>query len=117
MHPEQFRDDRWRQLPSLTALTAHFVAQHTNCPSLLDYLQGYAMTEAKLAALPVPTHVLIAADDPVIPVADWLAVAKPPQLTLEVSPFGGHCGFVSNRALEGWSERRVTELLQRALAD
>ena len=117
VHPEQFRDDRWRQLPSLTALTAHFVAQHTNYPSLLDYLQGYAMTEAKLAALPVPTHVLIAADDPVIPVADWLAVAKPPQLTLEVSPFGGHCGFVSNWALEGWSERRVTELLQRALAD
>ncbi|MFZ5841824.1 MAG: YheT family hydrolase [Pseudomonadota bacterium] len=117
LHPEQFRDDRWRRLPSLTALTAHFVAEHTDYPSLLDYLQGYAMTEAKLAALPVPTHVLVAADDPVIPVDDWLAVAKPPQLTLEVSPFGGHCGFVSNWALDGWSERRVVELLQQALAD
>ena len=117
VHPEQFPDDRWRHLPSLTELTAHFVAQHTDYPSLLDYLHGYAMTEAKLAALPVPTHVLVAADDPVIPVDDWLAVAKPPQLTLEVSPFGGHCGFVSNWALEGWSERRVVELLQQALAD
>lgn len=117
LHPEQFRDDQWRRLSSLTALTAHFVAQHTDYPSLLDYLQGYAMTEAKLAALPVPTHVLVAADDPVIPVDDWLAVTKPPQLTLEVSPFGGHCGFVSNWALDGWSERRVVELLQQALAD
>lgn len=117
VYPEQFPDDRWRALPNLTELTAHFVEQHTDYPSLLDYLNGYAMTEAKLAALPVPTHVIVAADDPVIPVADWLAVRKPAQLTLEVTPHGGHCGFVSNWALDGWSERRVTELLRLALAD
>lgn len=117
VHPEQFRDDRWRRLPNLTALTAHFVEQHTDYPSLLDYLQGYAMTESKLAALPVPTHVILAADDPVIPVADWLAIRKPPQLTLEVTSHGGHCGFVHDWSLDGWSERRVIELLRSALAD
>lgn len=117
VYPEQFPDNRWRQLPSLTELTAHFVEHHTDYPSLLDYLNGYAMTADKLAALPVSTHVIVAADDPVIPVADWLAITKPPQLTLEVTPHGGHCGFVSNWALDGWSERRVTELLRLALAD
>ena len=117
VHPEQFRDDRWRRLPNLTALTAHFVEQHTEYPSLLDYLNGYAMTEAKLAALPAPTHVIVAADDPVIPVADWQAIRKPAQLTLEITRHGGHCGFVSDWSLTGWSERRVSELLQRALAD
>ncbi|NQD35515.1 alpha/beta fold hydrolase [Permianibacter sp. IMCC34836] len=116
VYPGQFPNPHWQRISSLTELTAHFVEHHTEYPSLLDYLNGYAMTAAKLAALPVNTHVIVAADDPVIPVADWLAVAKPPQLTLEVTPHGGHCGFVSNWALDGWSERRVTQLLAHALA-
>jgi len=117
VHPEQFPNDHWRRIPNLTELTAHFVAHHTHYPSLRDYLNGYTLTEAMLAALPVPTHVIVAADDPVIPIADWLAVRQLPQLTLEVTPHGGHCGFVSNWALDGWAEQRVTALLRQALAD
>lgn len=117
VYPEQFPDDRWQQLASLTDLTAHFVATHTEFPDLLAYLNGYALGEERLATLPVPAHVIVAADDPVIPIADWLQLRKPPQLTLEVTEYGGHCGFVSNWALDGWSERRVTELLCQALAE
>ncbi len=114
--PDQLPNDAWRRLPNLTALTAHFVEHHTEYPTLLDYLNGYALRAEQLAQLPVPAHVIVAADDPVIPVADWLALPALANLTLEVTEHGGHCGFVSNWALDGWAEQRVTELLTQMLA-
>jgi hypothetical protein len=59
--------------------------------------------------MPIGAHILTAADDPVIPLADFHALQLPPQVTLDVATHGGHCGF-----LDGWHLRGFRRGVRRA---
>lgn len=101
---------------TLTAMTAHFVSQHTELPSLSHYLSGYSLTGSRLAGLLFPAHIVLAADDPVIPAADITALSRSAKLSWMVSPHGGHCGFIDNFRYEGWSERYIAARIKAALS-
>ena len=65
-----------------------------------------------LPAIKIPTHILCSADDPfftdkVIPDSDELA----PNTTLEVSPHGGHVGFLQGREPRRWLDQHITNRL------
>jgi hypothetical protein len=53
----------------------------------------------------------------VIPVDAFRALQLPPSSSLEISPWGGHCGFLENAKLDGFAERWIAERLAGALAD
>jgi len=97
---------------SLTAMTERMVRQHTDFPDLASYLQGYAVTGAALAGLVVPTHLIVAADDPMILVRDLARIARPPALQVTVTDRGGHCGFIERLRGPSW----IDELLAAELA-
>jgi predicted alpha/beta-fold hydrolase len=65
----------------------------------------------------IPTLVITAADDPFVPPGPFKepAVARNRHVTLELTPHGGHCGFVEE-AREGydgyWAERQIVEFLK-----
>ena len=63
----------------------------------------------------MPTDILMAADDPVIPIGDFHQLVLPPRARLEISRWGGHCGFIENLRLDGFAERWVAERLATAL--
>jgi predicted alpha/beta-fold hydrolase len=100
--PELYHFDEAMRLTTITELTDLFVAEHTNFPSTRAYLDGYAITGDYLADLRVPSRILLARDDPVIPVEGSLGLAAPPSLELEVSEHGGHCGFIRDLRLRSW---------------
>lgn len=79
---------------SLRELTRVLVARHTDYAGLEGYFDAYAVTGQRLAALTVPSAILTARDDPVIPVADFEALPTVPALSLDIAPSGGHCGFL-----------------------
>ena len=72
---------------------------------------GYSIAGDRPAALRVPAHILMAADDPVIPFEHFRALALPPCASLEVAPRGGHCGFLRGLGLDGYAEAWVAERL------
>ncbi len=117
VYPDLFQDLRWRQQKTLTAMTDHFVRGHTEFGDLKHYLSGYAITGKRMQQLRFPTHVILAEDDPVIPVADWQSVAHHPMLHCERTRYGGHCGFISDWSLNGWIEQRVADVLRIALGE
>lgn len=92
-------------------LTAWMVRQHTDFESLDAYFDGYSIAGERLAALQLPAHVLMAADDPVIPYDDFQSLRLPDSGRLEVSPWGGHCGFLENAHLDGFAERWIADRL------
>jgi predicted alpha/beta-fold hydrolase len=92
-------------------MTDFFVRRYTDYPDLRQYLQGYAITEDRLANLGVNTSVLLAEDDPVIPIADLNRVARPQQLTIDRSEFGGHCGFIGNAGSGSWLDSYLLDRL------
>ena len=99
------------RLRDLKLMTAELVRSHTEFPSLADYLNGYALTGARLAQLEVPSTILTALDDPIIPATGLARLARPAALSITVTRHGGHCGFFEQLAGPTWLERRILALL------
>jgi uncharacterized protein len=99
------------RLSNLRRMTAELVLKFTEYPSLADYLNGYAITGTRLAKLAVPSTLITAADDPIIPVRGLERVAKPATLDITVTKRGGHSGFFENLTGPSWVERRILTTL------
>ena len=95
-------------------LTQWMVERHTDFGTLDRYFDGYSIAGNRLAALQVPASILMAEDDPVIPVEDFRQLRLPATARLEIAPWGGHCGFLESARLEGFAERWVAERLVTA---
>jgi predicted alpha/beta-fold hydrolase len=102
-----------KRFDTLTATTAFFVEHFTEFDGLDQYLEGYAVTGDALAPTVVPTRVILAADDPLIPIGDLDRVAKPRALEVTVARGGGHCGFVDQWAGPSWIDREIVADLGR----
>lgn len=68
----------------------------------------------------VPTLILSAADDPFVPPEQFDAaeVANSPRVRVEISPYGGHCGFYAGATpgFDGyWAEQRAIDFVRTQL--
>lgn len=98
-------------------LTRALVLRYTNFGSLEAYLDGYSVAGDRLAGLRVPTAILAAADDPVIPSDEFRALRLPACAELDLAPHGGHCGFLSNARLDSFvQDYLLARLTARARA-
>ena len=95
---------------TLRGMTDYFVCNYTGFPDLETYLRGYAVTGDRLAGLKVPTEILLADDDPVIPIRDVAGLARTPALTVRRSRYGDHCGFIANYRLATWLDEYVARV-------
>ncbi len=102
------------RLADLRAMTASLVRDHTPFASLEAYLSGYAVTGERLASLRAPSHVLLADDDPLVPVADARRLARSPLLNVWRSRYGGHCGFLHSWTGSSAADEFVLEHFLRA---
>jgi predicted alpha/beta-fold hydrolase len=107
-------DDRVLGL-RMRPLTQWMVERHTQFGSLDNYFDGYSIAGDRLASLRVPASILMAADDPVIPVEAFRALRLPPSAHLEIAAHGGHCGFLENWRGDGFAERWVAARLDSAI--
>jgi uncharacterized protein len=105
--PDLYEFGDLRRFPTLTATTEFFVTRYTPYPDLDTYLRGYAVTGDALAELAIPTRLIVAADDPVIPIADLDDIARPAALAVDVIPHGGHCAFLESYRLRSWLDRAL----------
>lgn len=92
-------------------LTAWMVERHTDFADLGAYFDGYSIAGDRLAGLAVPADLLMAADDPVIPLRDFRDLQPGGDVRLELARHGGHCGFLENRHFDGYGERWVASRL------
>ncbi|ANB16078.1 YheT family hydrolase [Dokdonella koreensis] len=99
----------------LRDLTRLLVLRHTPFASLEDYLAGYSVAGPTLAGLALPATILTAADDPVIPIADFYGLVLPPHAELDIARYGGHCAFIGDFSLRSWTEDYIAERLDRHL--
>ena len=97
----------------LRAMTAGLVHEFTDFTSLDAYLDGYAITGPRLATLRFPATVLLAEDDPMIPVADLARLAPSPYLTVVRTRHGGHCGFVEQLNGPSFADRFIVAQFDR----
>ncbi len=104
-----YRDDLLK-LNSLREMNAFFVPRYTEFPDAETYLMAYAIIGDALSELQVPSHIITSSDDPMIPAEDLAQLAQSENLTVEQTPYGGHCGFVNNFKLDSWVDGRLLQL-------
>ncbi len=105
--PETYQLGDLRRFRTLTATTEFFVERYTELPDIDTYLRGYAVTGPALAELRVPTRIIAAADDPIIPIRDLEDIHGSEYVEVTVTPSGGHCGFLTDYRLRSWADREV----------
>jgi uncharacterized protein len=111
-HAHGFDEDVLRQ--RMRALTAWMVERYTDFGTLERYFDGYCIARDRLAGLQAPASVLMAEDDPVIPVGDFRDLRLPAHARLDIARWGGHCAFLENARLDGYAEKWVTARLASA---
>jgi uncharacterized protein len=113
--PGDYDFTEFARVPDLRLLTEQLVVRYTEFASLDEYLNGYAITGDQLAKLNVPSSLITAHDDPIIPIAGLEKLAQPAALSVIVTRHGGHCGFLENLVAPSWVERRIVAQLASAL--
>lgn len=96
---------------SIKAMTRVLVERYSEFADLDAYLNGYAITGDYLAALEVPSHILTALDDPIIPAADLKDLPRNSHLHITAVANGGHCGFMDRLNSPSWADRRIAGLI------
>jgi predicted alpha/beta-fold hydrolase len=100
-------------LDNLTDMTDVLARKYGGFASLEQYLRGYSVVGDVLSSIRSSTRIIVAADDPIIPVDDLSRLARPPALTITRTRFGGHCGFYDARGGGTWIEREIHATLAR----
>ncbi len=103
---------------NMRELTRALVMRYTEFDSLEAYLDGYSVAGDRLAGLRIPTTILAATDDPVIPLANFRALRLPACVELDIARYGGHCAFLGGANLRSFVEEYLLARLQvRARAE
>jgi predicted alpha/beta-fold hydrolase len=101
---------------NMRGLTEAMVLRHTDFDSLEAYLDGYSVAGDALAAMELPATILTARDDPVIPINAFEQLKLPPCIELDISRYGGHCGFIRNWGMTSFSDDYIAARFN-AIAD
>lgn len=77
-------------------LTQKMVLDHSTYESIDSYFDSYTLKDFLFQSIKVPTLILTAKDDPVIPWESFSKIPLTPYLEVHVEDRGGHCGFIEN---------------------
>ncbi|WP_237443257.1 YheT family hydrolase [Sinobacterium norvegicum] len=110
-HPALGYQETLKDLYTLDDMNAYFVPNHTDYDDCDSYLNGYSVEGSRLQTLHCDTHIISSADDPVILSAHLDRLKQSDRLTVELSQYGGHCGFLANYKLNSWLDTRLPELI------
>ncbi|WP_045770764.1 YheT family hydrolase [Xanthomonas albilineans] len=116
LFPDQHGYDDATLALDMRGLMGWLAQRHAGFASLDEYFDSYSIAGERLLGLRVPADILMAEDDPVIPLDDFRSLRLPAIARLEIARWGGHCGFIENARGDGFAERWVAERLTQGLA-
>lgn len=109
--PEYDFHQHMGRMKSLREMNRYFVPNYTAYADIDTYFDAYAIVGDRLHTLAVPTYLITSADDPIVPARDVGRIEQPPLLEIEVTRYGGHCGFIENLRMDSWLDRHIIQLL------
>lgn len=99
------------KLKTLDDMNRMLIPAYTEYKDIEEYFDAYSITGKALEKLVCPCHFIISKDDSIIPVRDIQELAKNNLLNIEITQYGGHCGFIKNWKLESWQDERLLQII------
>ena len=103
--PDRYDFSSIMQLDSIREMTERLLARYSEYDNAKAYFNDYTITDSDIGKICVPTTIITARDDPIIPIGDFYRLGVNKAVRLMVQPHGGHNGFVNGRRLSGWYEK------------
>jgi predicted alpha/beta-fold hydrolase len=115
--PDRFTTRALPGIRTIREFDEAYTAPHHGFRDAADYYHR-ASAMRVIDQISIPTLILTAADDPFVPPAPFRdpAVVNNPHITVEVTPHGGHCGFIEEPAgmYDGyWAEREIVNFVSK----
>lgn len=92
--PDTFDISPVEEMASVRVMTEWLVRRYTGYQDADDYFDRYAVDTAAMEHLNVPTTIITARDDRVIPSVGFDALPDHPHLNMHMFDVGGHVGFM-----------------------
>ncbi|MDA7746615.1 alpha/beta fold hydrolase [Psychromonas sp.] len=103
--------EQLNKLSTLDEMNEFFVLGYTDFKSTKDYFDAYSLLGDHLQQLAIPTTIIAASDDPMIPAKQLQELYPSQWLNIELQAKGGHCAFIKNWKLESWVSDRIVQLV------
>ena len=100
-------------LKTIQAVTDRLLQKHSDFNSASEYFREYSLLEDAIKDLPVPTTIITAKDDPIIPVEDFYQLELNHHTNLVIHAYGGHNGFVDGILLKSWYEQKLADMFDK----
>jgi hypothetical protein len=113
LFPDLYDFSAVERFKTIQAVTDFLLAKYSEFESTQDYFDAYAVMGSAVADINIPTTVITAADDPIIPVNDFYELVPNTNLALVIHPHGGHNGFINGIHLRSWYEMQIVRLFDR----
>ena len=105
LFPELYDFTDILSLKTIRAMTDLLLTRFSDYPDTKTYFRSYGIYANDLADIQIPTAIITAADDPVIPVEDFHHLKTAPATDLFIHSRGGHNGFVDSLLGPAWYDR------------
>lgn len=110
LYPEQYDFSGLLTIDNIREMTERLLARYSPYDGAQAYFKKYTLLNGYLRNIPIPTTIITAADDPIIPVEDFYGLHTSETTRLIIQPCGGHNGFLESWRLNGWYEWVMAEL-------
>lgn len=102
------------KLNTLEQMNDFFILNYTSFKTTQAYFDAYSLLGNRLKGISLPTTIICAEDDPIIPACQLDELIETPWITVEKEIYGGHCAFIKNWKLESWISKRISLLVNQA---
>jgi predicted alpha/beta-fold hydrolase len=110
--PDLYEFGEALSLNSISAMTDWMLAHYSDYELASDYFSHYAVINDALADVEIPTTIITAEDDPIIPVDDFYNLKLNSRTELILHRYGGHNGFLETISGKAWYERKMIDIIR-----
>lgn len=114
LYPQHYDFSTLMGIDNIREMTERLLAQHSAYCSAREYFKGYTLLDDDIQEITIPTTIITAEDDPIIPVEDFYDLRTSAATRLTVQSYGGHNGFLEGWRLNGWYEEVMSEAFENA---
>lgn len=114
LYPQHYDFSSIMNVDNIREMTERLLEKYSTYNSAKAYFKGYTLINNDLQGVTIPTTIITAKDDPIIPVEDFYDLHTSDATRLIVQPYGGHNGFLEGWRLNGWYEKVMVEAFQNA---
>ena len=104
------------EINSIYGITEKLLERYSSFENPEDYFDSYNLSGSTLGAITVPTTIITARDDPIIPVDDFENMDISDSTNLSMQSRGGHNGFIESLDLRVWYQPIMLRLFRENIS-